>query len=191
MRTHGTIVRWNSERGFGFVRPAGQTRDVFVHISELGKTGRPPQVGELISFDIQQHEGKPRAVNIRRTAAMERVTSAASRPAAPRRPTSPPVMQWLIYAAIALIAVAFAASYADTLKQWWPGQHYSASSPPATSHTRAAAAPAPAASYECGGRTHCKQMRSCAEATWVLRNCPGTQMDGDGDGIPCEQQWCN
>jgi hypothetical protein len=44
--------------------------------------------------------------------------------------------------------------------------------------------------YRCDGRTHCSQMTSCAEATFFLRNCPGTQMDGDGDGIPCERQWC-
>lgn len=44
--------------------------------------------------------------------------------------------------------------------------------------------------YRCDGRTHCSHMRSCAEATWFLRNCPGTQMDGDGDGVPCERQWC-
>ena len=44
--------------------------------------------------------------------------------------------------------------------------------------------------YRCDGRTYCSQMRSCAEATWFLRNCPGTKMDGDNDGIPCESQWC-
>jgi hypothetical protein len=33
-------------------------------------------------------------------------------------------------------------------------------------------------------------MRSCAEATFFLQNCSGVQMDGDGDGIPCETQWC-
>ena len=44
--------------------------------------------------------------------------------------------------------------------------------------------------YVCDGRIHCSQMTSCAEATWFLRNCPGTKMDGDRDGIPCEQQWC-
>lgn len=52
-----------------------------------------------------------------------------------------------------------------------------------------AATPATAA-YRCDGRTHCSQMRSCEEATWFLRNCPGTQMDGNRDGIPCERQWC-
>lgn len=45
-------------------------------------------------------------------------------------------------------------------------------------------------SLSCDGRTHCAQMRSCTEAKYYLANCPGVQMDGDGDGIPCEQQWC-
>lgn len=45
--------------------------------------------------------------------------------------------------------------------------------------------------YTCDGRTHCSQMTSCEEATFFLRNCPGTKMDGDGDGIPCERQFCN
>ncbi|MDR1349647.1 MAG: excalibur calcium-binding domain-containing protein [Zoogloeaceae bacterium] len=45
--------------------------------------------------------------------------------------------------------------------------------------------------YQCDGRTHCSQMTSCEEAVWFLENCPNTKMDGDHDGIPCEQQWCN
>lgn len=44
------------------------------------------------------------------------------------------------------------------------------------------------ATYRCDGRIHCSQMRSCEEARYFLRNCPGTKMDGDRDGIPCEQQ---
>lgn len=47
-----------------------------------------------------------------------------------------------------------------------------------------------ATTFRCDGRTHCSQMTSCAEATWFLNNCPDTKMDGDRDGIPCEQQWC-
>ena len=45
-------------------------------------------------------------------------------------------------------------------------------------------------SYQCDGRQHCSQMRSCDEAKFFLRNCPDTKMDGDHDGIPCEEQWC-
>jgi hypothetical protein len=44
--------------------------------------------------------------------------------------------------------------------------------------------------FNCDGRIHCSQMTSCEEATFFLANCPGVKMDGDSDGIPCEQQWC-
>jgi hypothetical protein len=51
-------------------------------------------------------------------------------------------------------------------------------------------APVAPASHRCDGRIYCSQMTSCEEATWFLRNCPGTKMDGNNDGIPCERQWC-
>lgn len=50
--------------------------------------------------------------------------------------------------------------------------------------------PVPTPAYTCDGRTHCSQMRSCEEATYFLRHCPNTKMDGNGDGVPCERQWC-
>ncbi|TXI47792.1 MAG: excalibur calcium-binding domain-containing protein [Lysobacter sp.] len=71
---------------------------------------------------------------------------------------------------------------------------------PAAPTAFVSAAPAPAASsfsdaavggFRCDGRTHCSQMTSCAEARYFLANCPGAQMDGNGDGDPCEQQWCH
>ena len=48
----------------------------------------------------------------------------------------------------------------------------------------------PQTAYKCEGKTRCPEMRSCEEAKFYLQNCPGTVMDGDGDGIPCEGQWC-
>lgn len=50
--------------------------------------------------------------------------------------------------------------------------------------------PPSGSAFKCDGRIHCSQMSSCAEATFFLKNCPGTKMDGDNDGIPCESQWC-
>ena len=49
----------------------------------------------------------------------------------------------------------------------------------------------PSGGSGCDGRKHCSQMTSCTEAKYFLANCPGVQMDGNRDGIPCEQQWCN
>lgn len=67
--------------------------------------------------------------------------------------------------------------------------------PPGSQTPSTSASPPPAASnvppkFVCDGRTHCSQMRSCEEATFFLKSCPGTKMDGDGNGIPCEKQWC-
>ena len=45
--------------------------------------------------------------------------------------------------------------------------------------------------FKCDGRKYCSQMTSCAEATYFLSNCAGVKMDGDGNGIPCEKQWCS
>ncbi len=44
--------------------------------------------------------------------------------------------------------------------------------------------------FKCDGRKYCSQMTSCSEAKLYLKNCPGVEMDGDHDGVPCEQQWC-
>ena len=70
--------------------------------------------------------------------------------------------------------------------------------PSSTAALQAASQPAPSATisasvdsqFTCDGRTHCSQMTSCAEATYFLQHCPNTEMDGNGDGEPCEQQWC-
>ncbi|BCU65652.1 hypothetical protein F941_00702 [Acinetobacter bouvetii DSM 14964 = CIP 107468] len=43
--------------------------------------------------------------------------------------------------------------------------------------------------FKCDGRTHCSQMRSYEEAVFFIRNCPGTKMDGNHDGVPCERQF--
>ncbi len=45
--------------------------------------------------------------------------------------------------------------------------------------------------YRCDGRTYCSQMTSCEEATFFIKNCPNTKMDGNSDGVPCEEQWCH
>lgn len=46
--------------------------------------------------------------------------------------------------------------------------------------------PVQLADYACDGRQYCSQMRSRAEAEFFVRNCSNTRMDGDNDGVPCE-----
>ena len=62
---------------------------------------------------------------------------------------------------------------------------------PESLDTVAAQVPAsPPLSFKCDSRKYCTQMATCAEAKYFLSNCPGVKMDGDGDGIPCEEQLC-
>ena len=44
----------------------------------------------------------------------------------------------------------------------------------------------PSSRFSCDGRQYCSDMTSRAEAEYFIRNCPDTKMDGDYDGIPCE-----
>lgn len=44
----------------------------------------------------------------------------------------------------------------------------------------------PKQTFTCDGRQYCSQMTSRAEAVYFIKHCPDTKMDGDLDGIPCE-----
>ena len=44
------VVRWNDDKGFGFIAPRGGGKDVFVHIKSFPSTLRRPKVGDPASF---------------------------------------------------------------------------------------------------------------------------------------------
>lgn len=44
----------------------------------------------------------------------------------------------------------------------------------------------PGSSKKCGQKRYCKEMISCEEAMFFLRDCGLSSLDRDGDGIPCE-----
>ncbi len=60
----GVLVRWNDEKGFGFIQPdKSGDRDVFIHISVLKKMARKPKVGDSILYQTEvQNDGKIKAV---------------------------------------------------------------------------------------------------------------------------------
>lgn len=41
-------------------------------------------------------------------------------------------------------------------------------------------------SFRCEGKRYCRQMSSCAEAQFYLRQCGVSSLDGNNDGQPCE-----
>ena len=175
MRTHATLTKWNDDRGFGFIAPANGGADVFVHVSAFPRYGERPRIGELISFETETgHNGKVRAIRVMRPG--QRAASRPSRSPERSRHTARPI--GVIFTLLVLAAIGVYGYSQFTIR-----------GPEASAAKATRALPAP--SFKCDGRTMCSQMTSCAEAKYFLQHCPNTKMDGNNDGEPCEQQWCN
>lgn len=213
MRTRGTLIKWNEDRGFGFAKTRDTGIEVFTHVSEFPRGGRRPQIGDPLSFEIVSgDDGRKRARAIvfevpatgRADLAHAPTDSSASKPRAasppraqrdtharPRRPDRPrggrrgrgvsALIATALFIGMAVLGIREAV---DAMRS------ASVAPPPAAIAAPAASPLSTPPAARCDGRTHCSEMRSCADATWVQRNCPGAAMDGDGDGVPCETQWC-
>jgi CspA family cold shock protein len=59
----GKCVFFDQQRGYGFIRPATNGEDIFVHVSEC-EGRRELNVGDLVDFEIATHRGKPAARNV-------------------------------------------------------------------------------------------------------------------------------
>jgi cold shock CspA family protein len=176
MRIHGTLIKWNDEKGFGFVALPQTQAEVFVHISAFPQDGARPRIGETISFEVRNGpDGRRRAEAVERTET--RKTLPKQRTSTSRR-QRPALGSGL--ALVAVVALGLVGYNAYTSRRGDEAMHSVAPEIGATGQR-----------FSCDGRTNCSQMTSCAEATYFLKHCPGTQMDGNGDGEPCEQQWCN
>jgi cold shock protein len=60
-------VKWfNEKKGFGFIEVDGQDKDVFIHHSAINMQGfRTLQEGQRVSFEIEQGNKGPAAVNVK------------------------------------------------------------------------------------------------------------------------------
>jgi cold shock protein len=64
----GTVKFFNTDRGFGFIKPEGGGPDVFLHVSALEAAGiRSVSEGDRLSFDavMDQRRGKTNAQNVK------------------------------------------------------------------------------------------------------------------------------
>ncbi|KAF3976991.1 MAG: cold shock domain-containing protein [Methylococcales symbiont of Iophon sp. n. MRB-2018] len=59
----GFLKTWKDDRGFGFIKPDDDSDDIFIHISALGEGARRPHRGDTIFYQIEEADGKTKAVN--------------------------------------------------------------------------------------------------------------------------------
>lgn len=67
MATVGTVKWFNGQKGFGFIAPDDGSKDVFVHITAVQRSGIPElNEGMRISFEVQPDKrGRgPQAVDL-------------------------------------------------------------------------------------------------------------------------------
>ncbi len=67
MRVNGTVKFFNQSKGYGFISPDDGGKDVFVHVSDVERSGLPVvDQGMRVSFETEPDKrGKgPKAINL-------------------------------------------------------------------------------------------------------------------------------
>ncbi len=62
----GTVKFFNTQKGYGFIKPDDGGKDVFVHITAVQGAGlRGLDEGQAVAYDVQMEKGKPAAGNLK------------------------------------------------------------------------------------------------------------------------------
>jgi cold shock CspA family protein len=191
IRLKGKLEIWDDDKGYGFIAPEKSTENIFVHIFAFGKDiSRRPKIGDIIHYTVHtDNRGKTKAVDAIIEGGPRRKKTSTSRPKKYYRKRESK-SSWRIFIICLILLLGISSSIYNRLQS---GAVWLLSSDTLLSYSFKASPKTqlPASGYSCEGKTHCSHMTSCEEAQFYLRKCPGTEMDGDGDGIPCESQWCD
>ena len=163
------------DRGYGFIEPNGGGSRLFVHISSFAGRQRRPAVGDLVTYEVStDSKGRPQAKAAR---------FITDRTEKHHRP--PLGLPAVVGGALLLAFVAYVAY----VRVSHPNSTVQAS---AYKIFMAREALQANPKFQCdASKSSCTHMTSCAEAFFHQERCGIAVMDGDRDGIPCEQQWCN
>lgn len=64
-KLQGTVKWFNSEKGFGFITPADNSKDLFVHFSGIvGSNFRSLNEGDKVEYNIQSTDRGAAAVDV-------------------------------------------------------------------------------------------------------------------------------
>ena len=193
----GKLVRWIDDKGFGFIKPENGKEDIFIHISALRGMSRKPVIGDVIHYQISfDAKGKARAVNAKiegvsqasTLTPLEQVHKTTRSSAVNERPyrnlttrASKPQKSFSLFPILIVIGAAIFVYHKVSKEKTFINQIKTSTveTQPVEQKEQ----------FQCQGKVWCSQMSSYEEAVFYLRNCPGTKMDGDGDGDPCERQF--
>jgi CspA family cold shock protein len=62
----GTVKFFNTQKGYGFIQPDDGSKDVFVHVSAVERSGMHTlNEGQKVSFEVVTERGKTAAANLK------------------------------------------------------------------------------------------------------------------------------
>jgi CspA family cold shock protein len=67
MPQQGVVKFFNTDKGYGFIKPDDGGRDIFVHVTAVSRAGLPTlDQGQKVTFEVEpDKKGKgPKAVNL-------------------------------------------------------------------------------------------------------------------------------
>jgi uncharacterized membrane protein YsdA (DUF1294 family)/cold shock CspA family protein len=60
MRRKGKVTTWHDDKGFGFVSPFDDSKQVFIHIKSFSNRNRRPQINDVVTFSMSSDkQGRP------------------------------------------------------------------------------------------------------------------------------------
>ena len=66
MPQKGTVKWFNPPKGYGFIKPNGSDKDVFVHISAVERAGLSTlNENQVVEYDLVENRGKSSAENLK------------------------------------------------------------------------------------------------------------------------------
>lgn len=193
MFTEGIVKTYNTDRGFGFIQCDDNRKDIFFHISDFPNKHQLPRIGEKLKFYVDLSDRKPRAKNIIRLEMKSAQPDSSGRAQSTKRKAQKNkgfnLVNFFIGAAIVAIFISVFVPFVSGIYTREKLKREPVNSPESMRISSKSSSNNPTSNYRCDGRTHCSQMKSYEEAVYFINNCPGTEMDGDGDGEPCERQF--
>ncbi len=190
----GKLIRWNDERGFGFIEHENYKCGIFVHISAFKQYERRPLVGDVILFQLLESDKKAKAfdayikgVKVIQQVNQNKLYKQTSNKMDKKyrssinyrnfRIRNPIVRNILIFILLFYCIVACFNLYKNNSKITPISQR---ENEPSQINSQ----------FHCDGRIYCSQMTSREEADYFADNCPGVKMrSSPGEACKNDSRW--